>query len=857
MAANFLKSAKAPLAVAVASVALAQFANAQVLEEVTVTAQKRAENLQDVPVSVAAVTGEKIANHGIQNLEQMSEFVPNFSVKKGTIGDQINIRGIQSGIQAGFEQSVGTFVDGVYRGRAVQSRYTFMDVGMVEVLRGPQGTLFGKNTVAGALNITSAAPTEEFEAKIKATHNPTFDTNTVFGVISGGITSNIRARLALQSNTTEDGWVENIADGQSYPQVDDQAGRLSIDMDLSDSTVLKFRGEFGEWDNDGLPFQTLRGTPSAAANNAYYGDTVGLDYRTDISQINALTGQADAVLSLDSPQEFYGDMQEYSFTLDHELDSGATITAIGSYSEYGFDRKMDADFNRLALARFDEKENFDQSSFEIRFASETGGTFEYVTGVYYQQAHLVTSGLSYFGIDTIAGSAIQSCAANTGAVDMASAGMQSAINANSGIAYTCYLAAAGYQTGMALDPSTGMVSQGLIPGIARYALLDQESETYAAFGQFTYNLSDATSLTVGLRYTEETKTADQSVNAAPFAVGATAMPAGCLMDPSCAAYVGLAQMLGEFDTHSFTGLERKEDDFTWSINLSHDLNDDVMVYASSATGAKAGGFNSFYMGGTAANPDNADFEGEDVLTYELGSKMVLLDGRADLNLALFHTTYENLQASVFSGNTTYEVRNAAEATTTGLEVDSRFMITEDLLMNASFGWIDFEYDSFREQACTGDQFMAWRQNNWIANPYDPNYVPVNLLTNAGCSAAGVNDLAGKKSANTPEFSASVGFQYFQDLSAVELAYSIDFNYADEHYVAEDLDKDSLVDAEVFVNASIRLSDSDESWSVAIIGNNLTDINTISYAADMPLQTGSQYGLTVPPRSVALQAEYNF
>jgi len=855
MAANFLKSAKAPLAVAVASVALAQFANAQVLEEVTVTAQKRAENLQDVPVSVAAVTGEKIANQGIQNLEQMSEFVPNFSVKQSPLGDQINIRGIQSGIQAGFEQSVGTFVDGVYRGRAVQSRYSFMDVGMVEVLRGPQGTLFGKNTVAGALNITSAAPTDEFEAKIKATHNPEFESDTVLGVINipMGV---VNSRLAVQQTTTDKGWVENIVDNKNYPIVDDKAARLSFDIDLG-STVIKTRHEAGEWHNNSLPFQIVRGTPSPAANNLYYGDTVGLDYRTQIGQLNILTGQQDAVLGLESPQEFYGDMQEHSVTLEHEFASGSVFTAIASYSDYAFDRKLDADFNAVAMARFDEKEDFDQNSLELRFASETGGTFEYVTGLYYQQANLKATGTSYFGVDTIAGSAIQSCAANTGATDLATAGMQSAINPNSGLAYTCYLAAAGYQTGMALDPATGMVSQGMIPGISRYAVLDQESETYAAFGQFTYNLSDATSLTVGLRYTEETKTADQGVNAALYTPGSTGMPAGCMMDPACAAYVGLAESLGEFNTHYFSDLERKEDDFTWSINLSHDLNDDVMVYASSATGAKAGGFNSFYMGGTAANRDDADFEGESVLTYELGSKMVLLDGRADLNVAVFHTTYEDLQASVFSGNTTYEVRNAAEATTSGVELDSRFMITENFLMNASLGWLDFEFDSFREQACTSEQFMAWRQANWNPMGTTANFIPVNLLTNAGCSAAGVNDLAGKTSAHTPELSASLGFQLFHGLAGMEMEYGIDFNYKDEHYVADDLDAASKVDEEIFVNASIRLTSGSESWSVALIGTNLTDVNTVSYVADVPLQTGAQYGLTVPPRSVALQAEYNF
>ena len=143
-------------------------AQAQQLEEVVVTAQKRVQSLQDVPISVVAMSGDKITDAGIQSFEDIATYVPNFSVNKEGIGDRVIIRGIGSGTNAGFEQSVGTFVDGVYRGRSVQIRNAFLDVAMVEVLRGPQGTLFGKNTVAGALNITTRKPTEEFEGELSA-----------------------------------------------------------------------------------------------------------------------------------------------------------------------------------------------------------------------------------------------------------------------------------------------------------------------------------------------------------------------------------------------------------------------------------------------------------------------------------------------------------------------------------------------------------------------------------------------------------------------------------------------------------------------------------------------------------------
>ena len=181
------------------------------LEEVVITAQKRVESLMDVPISVSAVDGEAIKDSGIQRFEDLTAYVPNFQVSQDPIGDKINIRGIQSGTQAGFEQSVGTFVDGIYRGRGSQARNAFLDVAMVEVLRGPQPTLFGKNTIAGALNITTAKPTAELEAELSAAYNIDFDETELQGYISGPITDSLRGRLVGMDRQMDEGWVENLA----------------------------------------------------------------------------------------------------------------------------------------------------------------------------------------------------------------------------------------------------------------------------------------------------------------------------------------------------------------------------------------------------------------------------------------------------------------------------------------------------------------------------------------------------------------------------------------------------------------------------------------------------------------------
>lgn len=194
---------KNPLALAVKTAAgivitaLATQAGAQSLqlEEVVVTAQKRTESLQDVPIAVTAISGDKIVEAGILGMEDLTAYVPNvqmFSSPGGGSPGRIYIRGIGTGNLASFEQSVGTFVDGVYTGKFRQYLVPFLDVGSVEVLKGPQGTLFGKNTVAGAMIINSARPTDTLEGQLRAQYEMEYGSTEYVGVVSGPLTDRDR-----------------------------------------------------------------------------------------------------------------------------------------------------------------------------------------------------------------------------------------------------------------------------------------------------------------------------------------------------------------------------------------------------------------------------------------------------------------------------------------------------------------------------------------------------------------------------------------------------------------------------------------------------------------------------------------
>ena len=208
------------------------------LEEVTVTAQKRTENLQDVPISIIAVSGEKIDNFAILDLQELTQYVPNVTINNGAGTPNLFIRGVGSGTNAGFEQSVGLFTDGVYAGRgALAAVPTTMDLERVEILKGPQGSLFGKNTVAGAISITTAKPTDEFEGMVGALYAPEDGQQEYNLVVSGPLTDDLAGRLAVRYSSM-DGWWENVITGAEGPDNDNWYARGSLRWEPTDTLEI-------------------------------------------------------------------------------------------------------------------------------------------------------------------------------------------------------------------------------------------------------------------------------------------------------------------------------------------------------------------------------------------------------------------------------------------------------------------------------------------------------------------------------------------------------------------------------------------------------------------------------------------
>jgi len=232
----------------------------RVLDEIVVTAAYREQGLQDVPVSISAVTGDVMTQSAIQKAEDIQFLVPNFSLTETGISTNAFIRGIGSGINQAFEQSVGTYIDGVYYGRAQQWRSPFLDIQRVEVLRGPQSILFGKNSVAGALNISSAKPSDEFEANLGVSWEFENNESIIEGMVSGPISDRVRYRVAARAREL-DGHMWNAMLNEQEPNREDWSVRGTLEFDVTDNLMATLKVEAGEFDVAGRHIEIINEVP--------------------------------------------------------------------------------------------------------------------------------------------------------------------------------------------------------------------------------------------------------------------------------------------------------------------------------------------------------------------------------------------------------------------------------------------------------------------------------------------------------------------------------------------------------------------------------------------------------------------
>ena len=666
------------------------FVSAQEVEEVVVTATKKAESIQDLALSIEAFTAEDMEKNLIKDASDLQEVVPGLIADKG-IGSGVSyaIRGTGSyGVGAAVVGAVVTSMNGHSVGTGAFYDLGFYDVERIEVLKGPQGTLFGRNAVNGVINVISARPTSEFEGKVDITYGD-YSQEELTAVINVPISDTIRSRLAVTSSK-RDGFTQNVRDGSYFNNKDAMGARLSIDFDIGESSTLKFTHDWSQGsdnrNNIGAPFceshdlygcnpLTVGGPNQPAASmgstaaifnlvggleassfvNQYAGTIVPDNFRkayltrnpefdsehtfTQIEFETELTSELmlSARVSHVSRDYFHMNDNDYSHTtkpFPGVLGAAMGLPPISWQGTFGGTFNGD-DYSFTELVDSDRTYEFSNAEdngiqAEITIISDYDGPFNFVTGLYsydnrsHNRYQVQTAAWNMTGNFS---NHLYSSLVYGGQFD-AYGGIpfyQTLILGGLSGSDACASGALGPVA--AASPSTAnpaclsglLAAQGINPyhvptELAGYLNDDHvRTKSMALFGEFYFDLSDVTKLTVGYRFNDDT-------------VKDTIMT--CLADFDCPNYPQSQYESGEYGFHP-TSIVVADDAFAYKVAIQHDLSDNQMVYASYTTATKAGGNNPVI--GTEPDP----YDPEETGVFEIGTKSILMDGAVLFNASFF------------------------------------------------------------------------------------------------------------------------------------------------------------------------------------------------------------------------------
>ena len=822
------------------------------LEEIIVTAQKKEQNLQEVAVSVTVISGEKIANAALHSLTQLSTYIPNFSVSENAITTIASMRGIGPGANQSFEQSVGLFVDGIHLAKGRQYRTGLFDVERVEVLRGPQGVLFGKNTLAGAINVVSAKANvgEEFGGSISIAGEGNGG-ELIEGNVHGTIAKNFALRLSFKDRQ-EDGWIDDLYNGTTGPMTDETMFRLSGTWQPSEDFSLSFRHTDGDnirtgstvivnhWEplfpltaTAGLAYFLVGYAPLAAANpfapfglpaNGFFPEVYNIASSGQMVSYKDMNyGPTPGSINLGiNPEGTHTETQDTSVTMSYEMGNGLTLTSITGRAEYTYVDGIDADFLPVTLVSRDDWSSYTQDSQEFRIASDTDSDFSWLAGVYWDSQEqdierLIDLDGTLGGIYPL-GTILQLSAAQAGYF-----GVPFGIEGLTSFSHT-----------------------------TRIGYWNQQTRSKEAYFQGTYQASDKLSVIFGGRYSDETKHILAGTDLGTYHAGDRSTIQTANPNPFLAAILGSL-----FDTyaHHFTNEpERNTSHFIPSLVLERTIDDDNMIYFSFTKGFKSGGFN-------AADDQNPEFEivngaptpmpnvpgigfeydDETATSYEIGGKHTLANGALRFNWAYADAEYKNQQVSTFVG-LGFIVGNAASSVVKTLEVDLLWQATDSLRLGVNAAYLDAMYDSFPAAACNAIQAAGMRALGWAGGaPMSTSPVTNVMGCQARFNAAGlyhssVQDLSGKT--GTGKYNGSLIADYTKEVGSagMQFFFSVDYNFFDDYLYTGDLDPLDHQEASERVNVQTGVRT--DKWQMTVYGRNITDNDIANGGFDVPLADGA-------------------
>jgi outer membrane receptor protein involved in Fe transport len=631
-----------------------------ILEEVLVVAQKRTQNLQEVPVAVTAFSGEDLEISGIKDIFDLSKITPGLNVRPGTSlrATTFRIRGIgTSAANLGLESSVGLYIDGVYRTRQSAMVNNMVDMASVEVLRGPQGTLFGRNTLAGAVLFNTVAPSHDGPEGFAEVTAGNYDLLNLSGATSISAIEDVLAFRASAFSSQRDGYVDDVNLGDELLHDRDRWGvRLQALYTPTDALSVRVVADYSDIDElccSALVVQdNLRPVALPAGATSYAGsDEV-------VQSLGGTVFTADQFYNHETARNF-PTIQEnedsgISLTVEWELDA-FTLTSITGYRSYEFHARNDADFIDQDILTAEGFTDLSAWTQELRISDE-GEKLSYVAGLYYFNQDIDQLETWEFGED---------------------------INGFYSHSFLWY-ADTNVQIPLEDISSLPRPSPPLFtPNTGAKNDMEQEQEAYAIFGQADYYLTNALTLTAGLRYTHEDK--DMSI----------VFTEGSAPDFSDNAHLGsIGATVPAFSPQDPVDESLSDEQVTGTVKLSWFINDAVMSYISYGTGYKSGGTNM--------NRINSEFDyvfgPETSEALEIGLKADFPEQALRLNVALHKTDIEDLQVEYLGADGFY-LQNAGKAETYGGEVELTWFPTESLTITGAYSKTEGEFKEFENSFC--------------------------------------------------------------------------------------------------------------------------------------------------------------
>ena len=838
-------------------------------EDIVITAQGRNQILQDVPLAVSAVSGDSMQNTGGTDIRALNQLAPSLLVS--STGSEANgsarIRGIGTvGDNPGLESSVAVFVDGVYRSRTGVGLNELGEIERVEVLRGPQGTLFGRNASAGLIHIISKKPNmNQFEGYGEATYG-----NYDFLRLAGGATGPIGDSLGFRLDgvwVQRDGFLRvNDPQGGTESRVNDRDRyfvRGQLLFEPSDNFEIRLIGDYTKRNESccGAVFietrETFDPTPAGPGDFAYAASNRIVNILTSLGEtFPSVNDPFSRVISVSPGRTYRNKTEDYGVSGQIDYDFGAaSLTSITAFRRYKAGGAADIDYGRVDISyRADDGNVFRQfKTFSQEFrlqGSAFSDRFDWLVGAYYAKEDLHVADNTKFGTQYGAFAACRIVATVNPAAALRNPANPGCLSPAGRATLTGAFAPLGAATAGAIVAGIDRLSTVNNVGDVRANYL-QDSTNYAFFTHNIIKITDSLSLTLGARYTNEKKDFEANFNnnnticpvqqaaLGPLLVN-TAIPAstrtliGGIVTLTCTGNSSSA--LNALDIRS----ERKEDEWTGTGVLSYKPNQDTLVYASYSKGYKAGGFNLDRSDlGSALSPrSNADaarlqFAAEKVDAYEIGAKISGPRGLT-FNIVAFRQDFQDFQLNTFNG-TVFIVQNInscgtdlggadsdPSATTgscapdnvkpgvrsQGVEIEMSGRIGRDLRVTGGYTFADTKYRRNLIGSSQGealDPFLFALPGQNLSN------APEHVLTGSV--------------AYTPK----IGSSGLSGLFYVDTRYTSDFNTGSDLFPEKEQNSFALV------NARVGIRGPEERWAVELWAQNLFDVDYRQVAFNTPFQ----------------------